>query len=570
MRAESGGFVLVLHTHLPWVLHHGRTPHGTDWICEAAVTSYSRILDAFERLAREGVRVRATFSVTPVLAEQLAHAEFQEEVSRFLENRTRTAASDAESFASRGEGAAAEIARMWRAFFEEASRSLGGGAARIVDRLRSLADEGVVELVTSAATHGYLPLLSRDESVDLQVAQAVRVHRRRFGRESRGFWLPECAYRPAYTWRPPAGVGPSSTPRRRTSLGETLARHRLEFFFADTHLLSAGEPLSLYHEMFPNLERLRGEAERFPAPRGDRSPYRIYRTKVGAGDATLSVLTRDPRTTNQVWSRSKGYPGDGAYLDFHKRHEPSGHRYWSVTAPSVAMARKAPYEPGRARERAEEHARHFVWLLGETMREARERDPAPVVNALFDTELFGHWWFEGPLFLEHVFRNLDAAAIECWTASEAIERQPPEEEVQVAEGSWGEGGDHRLWLNDETRWVWDRTYDAEEELGRLARSLGASPPAEAGRLLRLAARELLVLQSSDWSFLITSKAARDYAERRFAVHYADLKRLADLARREAGGDPMSAADRAFVEGVVQRDDLFDDLDPAPLAVDAPA
>jgi 1,4-alpha-glucan branching enzyme len=561
LSAGQGGIVLVLHTHLPWVLHHGRTPHGTDWICEAAVTSYARILEAFERLASEGVRVRATVSVTPVLAEQLAHPAFEEELGRFLERRVRSAAEDGEAFASRGERAISGIAGAWRTFFEEAGRSLAKGAGRILERLRTLASEGTVELVTSAATHGYLPLLGRDESVELQIAQAVRTHRRRFDRSPRGFWLPECAYRPAYVWTRPAGVGPPANPRRRPSLGEALVRHEVSYFFADAHLLAAGEPLSLYHELFPNLGRLRGEAERIPAPRGSRSPYSPYAMRVGSSGAKLAVLARDPRTTNQVWSRSKGYPGDGAYLDFHKRHESSGHRYWSVTSPSVALESKALYDLPRARERAEEHARHFVWLLGQTIREAR--DPTPVVNALFDTELFGHWWFEGPWFLEHVFRNLVAAGIDCWTASEALERRPPSEEIQVTEGSWGEGGDHRLWLNDETRWIWDRIYDAEEEIARLATSLGVFAAAEPQRLLRLAARELLVLQSSDWPFLITSGTARDYAERRFAVHYADLKRLADLARREAGGDSMTAAERAFAEAVALRDDLFEDLDPTP-------
>ncbi len=560
MTTRLGNFALVLHTHLPYVLRHGRWPHGTEWLCEAAASCYLPILDLFERLLGEGLAPRATVNISPVLAEQLAHEEFRSEMERFLEQRTRACAEDRASFSRAGYKAGVELAEYWREFFERAAASFAKGS--LLDRFRKLADAGAIELVTCAATHGYLPLLLRDESVDLQVAQAIRTHIRHFGRAPRGIWLPECAYRPRYAWTPPAGAGPRLPSRVRPGVEEILAKHDLRYFFVDTHLVAAGEPLAVYRDFFPSLGRLRGLEERFPSAQRSRSPYRPYLVASRGGEGLAAALVRDPRTTVQVWSRDQGYPGDGSYLEFHKRHFPGGNRYWRVTSPRTDLGAKEPYDPAAARERAEGHARHFVWLLGEVLQGAVERTfGVPLLVSPYDTELFGHWWFEGPLFLEHVFRHLADSGIEAVTASRALEEHPPSDVVALSEGSWGEGGDHRVWLNGDTRWIWDRIYDAEEELAQLA----ASTPAqgEAGRFLLLAGRELLILQASDWPFLITTGSARDYAERRFSVHYADFKRLADLARRAGAGEGASPVDAAFVEALEKRDDLFRDLDLAP-------
>ncbi|HET6201466.1 MAG TPA: 1,4-alpha-glucan branching protein domain-containing protein [Planctomycetota bacterium] len=558
MSGKVGNFALVLHTHLPYMLRHGRWPHGTEWLCEAAASCYLPLLDLLERLRGEEVAVRATVSVSPVLAEQLAHPEFRREMEGFLEQRLRACAEDRANFVRAGDAAGVGLADFWKRTFEGAAASFAKGS--LLGRFRALADAGAIELITCGATHGYLPLLLRDESVELQVAQAVRTHARHFGKAPRGIWLPECAYRPRYAWTPPAGAGPPRPARVRLGVEEVLAKHALGFFFADSHLVAAGEPLAVYRDFFPTLGRLRGVEERFPSPRRARSPYRPYFAASRGGGGRAAVLVRDPRTTLQVWSREHGYPGDGAYLEFHKRHFPGGHRYWRVTSPRTDLGAKEPYSPARARERAEEHARHFVWLVGEVLSGAKgEISSPPLLVSPYDTELFGHWWFEGPLFLEHVFRHLADSGVEAVTASRALEESPPAEVVALSEGSWGEGGDHRVWLNADTRWIWDRIYDAEDELASLA-GLAAGPARD---LVQLAGRELLVLQASDWPFLVTTGSARDYAERRFSVHYADFKRLADLARRAAAGERLSPVDATFVEAVEGRDDLFRDLDLAP-------
>jgi 1,4-alpha-glucan branching enzyme len=179
----------------------------------------------------------------------------------------------------------------------------------------------------------------------------------------------------------------------------------------------------------------------------------------------------------------------------------------------------------------------------------------------YDAELFGHWWFEGPQWLEHVARGMAAAGVERVTLGQALEAVPPPTTLGLPEGSWGEGGDHRVWFNPDTEWTWDRVYSAEAEwTEHLARVRSAD--AQLRRVLAQATRELLLLQASDWQFLITTQAARDYAERRVAEHYAEFKRLSEMARTLEDGHPVSPESLETLRRLEREDFVFADLDPA--------
>jgi 1,4-alpha-glucan branching enzyme len=270
---------------------------------------------------------------------------------------------------------------------------------------------------------------------------------------------------------------------------------------------------------------------------------------------------RDPRTTVQVWSREHGYPGEYAYLEFHKKHFPGGLRFWRITDNQGDLGTKAVYDPDVAAQKVSLQASHFIELVADTLARAKGDGPALVCSP-YDSELFGHWWFEGPLWLEHVARAMARAGLPCMTLGEALAAVPPRATLALPEGSWGEGGDHRVWLNRDTEWTWDRVYSAEAEwVGHLAGLAGRSAP-ELRRVLAQATRELLLLQSSDWQFLITTGTASDYAERRVAEHYAEFKRLCEMARLLEAGDPLSP-DAAESLRRLERDDFcFPDLDPA--------
>jgi 1,4-alpha-glucan branching enzyme len=557
----SGKFTIVLHSHLPWVLHHGRWPHGVDWLNEAAAESYLPLWKMLHTRAQAGKPLGVALGLSPVLCEQLAHPDFHREFVSYLESKIAAAREDHDWFHRSAEPAMAALAERWEGFYRGTLEDfMGPHGPNLVARFRRLEEQGAIEILTCAATHGYLPLLSSDAAAETQVRVACAAHRRHFGRAPRGIWLPECAYRPAGPWPSEAiaAAGGLDRPRiQRAGLEDLLAAHDLHYFFVDTHLLTGGRALGVYADRFEALRHLAKDTE--AGDRRGRTPYRPYRI----GDkAKVSCFGRDPVTAVQVWSGEQGYPGDGEYLDFHKKRFPGGHRYWRVTHAKADLAEKEIYRPARAAERAPEHAAHFVSLLAQALPPAdRGSGAPPIACAMFDTELFGHWWFEGPAFLGHV---LDGAVptLEPVLPSSYLERFPANEMVGLPEGSWGDGGGHRVWLNEDTRWTWGRVHAAEARIGSLARQARERPSGDPllGRLMSQTAREVLLLEASDWQFLITTFSARDYAELRLAEHAADFERLATLAERRAEGGAIGEGDAAFLAECERRDSLFPDLD----------
>jgi len=544
----SGHVVLVLHAHLPWVLGHGRWPHGEDWLLEAAAECYLPILRVLDRIVVDGGSPRVTIGLTPVLCEMLASPRFKEDLVAYLDARRDLAGRDRVEFEAIGNRDAARLAASWSAFYGDAKRDFVETYGRdLPAAFRRLQEGGHVEVITSAATHGYLPLLGRDGAVEAQVATGVASYRRHFGRAPRGIWLPECAYRPGVRWSRPAGPARAWD---RPGLEDVLSRHGLRYFFVDTHLVAGGTPLGTYGDRFE--EQLPPEAR----PATTASPNEAHALVARRGKR-IGVLARDPKSSVQVWSADYGYPGDGAYLEFHRKKGKAGLRYWRVTSRTLPLEDKMPYDPGAAEDRARAHADHFVATVRDTLRAHREATGRPgVVVAPFDTELFGHWWFEGPRWLEAVLRGLGG---ELATASEVLRRSPPSSVIRLPEGSWGQGGHHWVWLNPDTLWVWELVYRAEDAFAEVLqgtrRRRGDVP-----RILRQLARELLLLESSDWPFLITTVSARDYAEARVKLHAATFDRLLSLVRTAMDG-PLPPGDAAWLAEIEARDPVFADIDP---------
>ena len=551
-----GSFALVLHTHLPFVLGHGRWPHGSDWLMEVAAGCYLPLLDTIGEAAASGVSPRITIDVSPVLAGQLAAPAFRSEFEEYLRARISSARENRQGFAAANQPELAHLAEGWEGFYRDRLQQFERLNGDLVGALRALADQGHVTLITCAATHGYLPLLSREESIDLQLRVAVAAHRQHFGRAPDGIWLPECAYRPRYEWTPPVGPHKGGGRVRRRGIEEFMADAGLKFFITDVHLMRGGSPLSAYRDYYPALQQLSGPQP--PSYRPDRTPYRPYLVASRGGHGTATAFVRDPDSTLQVWSRDRGYPGDGSYLEFHKKHFPGGLRYWRVTDAKVDLGGKQLYEPARAQERVQAHAGHFVDLLRGVLT-ANPEGPHAVVCSPYDTELFGHWWFEGPRWLAEVFARLPQARIAPVDCVTYLETYPPDTTITLLEGSWGEGGDHRVWLNPHTEWTWERIYAAEDEFWTLARQAGTYATDPARRVASQLARELLLMQASDWQFLITTWAARDYAEARIAEHHATFTRLAQALRRLLAGGAMPPAEEEFLAACEAQDFLFPDI-----------
>jgi len=563
----KGSFALVLHAHLPYVLMHGVWPHGTDWLNEATAECYIPLLNAFDNLARDGISAKATLNITPVLCEMLADEGFKDEFVDYCDERIRFAEDNEKEFRDTGRPHLEYLARTWREHFARVRADFAERYGRdLVGAFRRLQDAGHIELITCCATHGYLPLLGRDECVQAQVRVAAKAYRRHFGREPRGIWLPECAYRPRYAWRRPTDKEGTTQAVERLGVEEVLSDAGIRYFVVDAHLLKGGKPIGVYIDRFDALRRLWGQFSKQFSPNdesAERSPHRTYVVCPDpSAERSAVVFVRDPSSALQVWSGEHGYPGDGWYLDFHKKHYPGGHRYWRVTDCKADLGAKQQYDPDRIEGCLESHADHFAGLIERILDDDKLVEPGQgVVCAPFDAELFGHWWFEGPRWIEKVARRLHANPnVRLVTCSEYMASQPPAGVVALPEGSWGEGGFHWIWLNEWTEWTWREIYDAEDKFLALLAKHRHAADQTMRQLLQQAGRELLLLESSDWQFLISTWSARDYAENRISVHYDDLNRLFGIIEQYAAQGSISDADKAFASHLRRRDAVFPDLD----------
>ncbi|MBI2867975.1 MAG: DUF1957 domain-containing protein [Chloroflexi bacterium] len=537
----QGSFVLVLHTHLPYCRLHGRWPHGEEWLHQALAESYIPLLNMLYGLRDRGVPWRLTISLTPVLLEQLGDPLVIEHFETYLKDTIERASRDADRLSRIGDERGEVLARGYLHRYESLFYSFTKRYGRnVVGAFRRLQDEGYLETVSGAATHAYLPLLSQDSSLYGQIKAGLDTHQLHFGKTARGFWLPECAYRPARG--------------NRAGIEDVLGSFGIRYFFAEASSVTGALPQP-------------GAAEQGPAPYDAQSPalaaypdtvdgrttYRPY--LVGA--SPVAVLGRNPLTSEQVWSAAHGYPGDHWYREFHKRDDHSGLRYWRVTDRAVDLGHKDIYDPLWAARRVEEHSDHFVGLVERLALEHGETNgnPALIVSA-YDTELFGHWWFEGVSWLSRVLEQMAASPIvHMATASEFLDRHPATQAIKLPESSWGLHSDHSTWANGHTAWMWTLLSGAEQRMERLVQRY---PSATGPRLLILnqAARELLLLQSSDWLFLTSTGQARDYAVSRFNVHVARFSRLAETA--EMGGPKRNEMD--FCNQLQYEDNPFPSID----------
>lgn len=559
----DGSFVLILHTHLPYVLHHGKWPHGSDWLCEAAAECYIPILNECSALMEEGIVPNITISLSPVVVEQLADPAFVTIFNDYLDEKIEAARKDAELFE---DGSADQelrpLAEFWDAWYGARRRDFNERyGTDLIGAFRALMERGAIAVQTCAATHGYLPLLGRDESIQGQLGVAVSSHRRHFGVSPRGIWMPECAYRPCYRWSAP--VPNAYTPTEmRSGVEQLMAWHGLEYTVVDSHLTRGGRPLGIFSAGTRALRPLGGGGAPFPPLDDSRSIHELYQIcSTGDPEAGMAaIFTRDTETTLKVWSAGTGYPGDPTYLEFHKKHHNSGHRYWRVTGTGVDIGLKKMYDPEAVAERIRVHAAHFAGLIErELMIHAATIGRGGTLTAPFDTELFGHWWFEGPAFLGEMLRRLHRSpVVTARTAPDELDLRDPRTVIQIPEGSWGDGGDHRVWLNEETAWTWPMIYEVESRFLELLRSEPDQEIEE--RVLRQLARENLLLQASDWQFLITTASATDYAVERFRGHYDNALFLIGLAVGLKGGKGLSEEDLEELRRIEALDRLFPELD----------
>jgi 1,4-alpha-glucan branching enzyme len=557
----SGFLSFTLHAHLPYVVNHGTWPHGMEWLHEAAAETYLPLLRVLGRLEKDGIGLHCNLSLSPVLLEQLAHPLFIAEFPKYVTRKIVAAREDEAFFTQSGETHYAETARFWYRFFTDALADFEALNRDIVAAFKRFHDAGLIEIITCCATHGYLPLLGTDESVRAQIAVAAQTHQRHFGGPSKGIWIPECGYRPAGMWSYPIANPDGSQiapPFQRIGIEQALSEAGLDFFFVDTHLVEESQPVSSPYSKIPPTTAP-------PNPRPDgHALYHPYFVDAPESEPKTTVFARDPRTGLQVWSGELGYPGDGNYCDFHKKRWPGGHRYWRVTGPHVDMEGKEPYFPHDAQARIQSHASHFVQIVYDALQAGFGDSVPPILTAPFDAELFGHWWFEGPLWLEAVARTLHEypCGIELISGSDYLAKYPRAGSIVMHEGSWGAEGTNQVWMNPETAWTYGHLYPAELYLRDVctAGKWKASPQATA--IVQQLCRELLLLESSDWQFLITTGAARDYAELRFLTHNEQFAELKSIWETYADTGELNEHQSTRLAAIQERDNIFPDIDPS--------
>ncbi len=524
---------MVLHGHLPYVLRHGVWPHGEDWLYEAAAETYLPVLDVLGACELLDAPPRVTIGLTPVLLEQLAHAHFKDGFEHFLADRIAKAEADEAEFREAGDLHMAHLAERWRDWYG-ARKTQFDSIERDIPRAfaRFARDGGPVELLTSAATHGYFPLLYEDASIRAQLRAGLASSHRILGYRPTGMWLPECAYRPGGDWDPP--IGWASKPGR-IGVEHLIGHEGIDHFFVETHLIEGGHG---HHALSDGTWHPvpDDEAAKYPA-RGWNSVNEAYLVNSDTtGPGKVAVMARDAKICEQIWSGSIGYPAHGKYLEFHKQWGPRrGLRYWKITGKDVDLGGKEAYYPDDIPDLVHEQARHFCDLVRDQLREHHSRTGRKgVVCATFDAELFGHWWFEGPLFLREVILTLNAdPEIDLQTSEGYLRDHPPDKTIFMPEGSWGEEGDHRVWTNEKINWMWDIEYRCEANFGKATLELPWQKNKEVEDLLKKAARELLLLQASDWPFVVTRGQAVDYGIKRFMQHVARFECLLDHAEKIA-------------------------------------
>jgi len=521
-----GNWLLVLHAHLPFVRH----PEYKDaleerWLYEAITETYIPLLDVYERLLNEGCDFRVTMSITPPLANMLADPLLQ---GRYLVHLNKlidlaekelTRTHFQQEFNKTAQHYLERFRRAREVFVDEYNMNLLLG-------FKKFQDLGKLEIITCGATHGFLPLMEMyPNAVRAQVQTGIHDYERHFGRAPRGMWNGECGYYPG--------------------LEEFLNEGNIKYFFTDSHGILHADKRSQYGVFAP------------------------MQTNNG-----IAYFARDVETSQSVWSANEGYPGDSEYREFYRDvgfdldfdyvkpyvHESglrisTGIKYHRITSKDTPMEYKQPYDPAAAFSRTIEHAKHFVFSRErqvEYLAGLMDRDP--LVVSMYDAELFGHWWYEGPDFLYNTLREMaKSPLVSTITPPEYLQRHPENQRATPPMCSWGYKGYNEFWLNDTNDWIYPHLHRANEKMIALAGRFRDADVEVMVRALNQAARELLLAQSSDWAFIMRTNTMVDYAVKRTRDHLGRFSRLAEMI--ESG-----KVDLKWLRETEFRDNIFPEID----------
>jgi 1,4-alpha-glucan branching enzyme len=519
----QGYLAMVLHAHLPFVRHpeHERFLEE-DWLYEAITETYLPMLEVMQGWERDGVPWRLTMSLTPpllsMLDDELLRARYRLHLERMSE------LVDKELLRTRFHGHLHYLAGHYREQLDRATALWDRYDGRLVYAFGDMLRTGRLEILTCGATHGYLPLMQvHPQAVWAQIKVASDHYKRCFGQAPRGIWLPECGYYPG--------------------LEGMLHDAGIRACVMDNHALLNATPRPRHGAYAP-----------------------LYCPNTG-----VATFGRDHESSEQVWSSQSGYPGDVVYREFYRDIgydldfdyigpyvQPTGDRkntgikYHRITGKT---AHKELYDPHWAREKAAEHAANFMFNRERQIEHLRGVfGRPPIVVSPYDAELFGHWWYEGPWWLDYVIRKscYDQPVYRITHLVEYLNEQPTQQVAQPAQSSWGDKGYHEFWLNESNEWVYPHLHKAADRMIGLARDI-VDADGLMRRALNQAARELLLAQSSDWAFIMRTGTMVEYAVRRTVSHLRRFSRIHDEIR-------WGRIDERWLSQVEYLDNIFPDID----------
>jgi 1,4-alpha-glucan branching enzyme len=488
-----GYLALILHAHLPFVRHpeHERFLEE-NWLYEAITETYLPLLQILRGWEHDGIRAPLTLSLSPTLCSMLLDPLLCNRYDRHINGLVEL--SQRETHRTLFDRTCHDLACMYNHRFTGLRETWLECDRDLVSAFRRLQDAGRLEIITTAATHGLLPLLaSHAPSVRGQILVARDHYRDCFGRNPRGIWLPECAY--------------------VNGIENVLQEADIRWFTVDTHGILNARPRPRYGVFAPVF-----------TPNG------------------VAAFGRDLESAKQVWSRDEGYPGDPRYRDFYRdigfdldfdyvhpylpgeQRGFTGIKYYRITG---GQGSKEIYHRNDALYAASQHAGHFLNARVkqvESLFDVMKRPP--LIVSPYDAELFGHWWYEGPEFLDSLMRKtaLDQQTVQLTTPGEYLNHNATLQVVEPSPSSWGEEGYWRVWLNETNEWIYPHLRVAQQRMTQLARKFGSPTPLQE-RALRQAARELLLAQSSDWPFILRTGTSPGYARKRVTDHLLRFLKL---------------------------------------------
>lgn len=473
--------LIYLHSHLPYSLGKGRWPFGEEWLFEIAESCYLPILKSLYELKREDITFKLNIGITPVLMDQLKSDYFKEKFIEYLDIKEKRGKEDYSKYKS--ERKILKLIDYYLNEINEKREIFKNINYDLVEAFNQFKKEGILEIGTSSITHSYLPLLKYDDSRKLQIKNGIKVYKTYINDNPEIFWLPECGY--------------------KSGVEKILKENNIKYFILNYHsLIEESNDIFKYGRGFIKIQS-----------KNKFSTLFLYEI-----DQNIFVLLRNPETSEIVWSRDYGYPGDGDYREFHKKSENSGFQYWRITDKSISLGQKDIYDLEKAQEKVKIHVENFKDRIEKIFIDFNQNYGLNgLIVAAFDTELFGHWWYEGVKFLKEFLRSSSESKVYETSLSKDIEKSIPIKSGKFIESSWGLGGFHYTWYNSETMWMWEKIHEAEEIFFKKFYSINDK------LLKRAILKEKFLLESSDFPFLVTTSTAKEYAIKRFNEHFEKFK-----------------------------------------------